>query len=130
MAEPTSTTGFLIGFSSTFGITVFGVATGLHPALLIAGFSGGLWALSIPQQHAGALSRVLFLAGSSMVAGYLSPVAAALAAAAAARLIPFWPADITRDVMQFPVAFCIGFLGLRWLGPALLRRAEKIEGET
>ncbi|MBI2306090.1 MAG: hypothetical protein HYU78_02190 [Rhodocyclales bacterium] len=126
MAEPTSTTGFLLGLSSTFGITVFGVATGLHPAILLAGFSGGLWYLSI-EQPAGALARVLFLGGSSLVAGYLAPVIAALVAAAAAKTVPFWPADITRDVLQFPVAFCVGFLGLRWIGPALLRRAQKAE---
>lgn len=128
MSEPT-TSGALIALSSSFGITIFGVATGLHPAILIAGFSGGLWALSIPQQASSWQSRLLFLGGSSMVAGYLSPIITAVAAAAAAKTIPFWPADITRDVLQFPVAFCIGFLGLRWLGPALLRRAQKVEGE-
>lgn len=126
MAEPTSTTGVVLGLSSTFGITVFGVATGLHPALLIAGFSGGLWYLSI-EQPTGTLARILFLGGSSLVAGYLAPLATAVAASAAVRMLPFWPADITRDVLQFPVAFCIGFLALRWLGPALLRRARKAE---
>ena len=128
MAEPTTTSGVLIGLSSSFGITILGVATGLHPAILIAGFSGGLWAMSI-EPPAGLLARILFLGGSSMVSGYLAPVAAAVAAAAAVKLIPFWPADVTREVLQFPVAFCVGFLGLRWIGPALLRRAEKVEGQ-
>lgn len=128
MAEPTTTSGVLIGLSSSFGITILGVATGLDPAILIAGFSGGLWALSI-QPPPGVLPRIVFLGGSSMVAGYLAPVAAAVVAAAAAKTIPFWPPDINRGVMQFPVAFCIGFLGLRWIGPALLRRAEKVEGQ-
>jgi hypothetical protein len=126
MAEPTSTSAAL-GFSA-FGLTIFGVATGLHPAILLAGLSGGLWAMSY-QPPATLLARILFLAGSSMIAGYLAPVAAAVAASAAAKLIPFWPADVTRDVLHFPVAFCVGFLGLRWLGPAMLRRANKLEGE-
>lgn len=128
MAEPT-TTSAIIGLSSAFGITVLGVATGLHPAILIAGFSGGLWAMSIAPP-AGIVARVLFLAGSSMVTGYLAPVVTAILAAAAVKTIPFWPADVTRDVLQFPVAFCVGFLGLRWIGPALLRRATRLEGET
>lgn len=124
MAEPALTTAFGL---SAFGLTVFGVATGLHPTILIAGLSGGLWAISY-KPPAGLLARILFLAGSAMIAGYVAPVAAAVAASAAAKLIPFWPADITRDVLQFPVAFCTGFLGLRWIGPAMLRRAEKLEG--
>lgn len=127
MAEPT-TTSALIGLSSAFGITLFGVATGLHPSILIAGLAGGLWALQI-NPPVGALARILFLGASSLIAGYLAPVAAAVTAAAAVKLLPFWPADVSRDVLQFPVAFCIGFLGIRWIGPALLRRAEKLEGE-
>lgn len=125
MAEPATTA---IGISSAFGLTLFGVATGLHPGILIAGLAGGLWAASY-QPPAGILARILFLAASSMVSGYLAPVAAAVAASAAARLIPFWPTDVTRDALQFPVAFCTGFLGLHWIGPAMMRRAEKLEGE-
>lgn len=127
MAEPT-TTSALIGLSSAFGITLFGVATGLHPSILITGLAGGLWALQI-NPPVGVLARILFIVTSSLIAGYLAPVAAAVAAAAAIKFLPFWPADVTRDVLQFPVALCIGFLALRWLGPALLRRAEKLEGE-
>lgn len=126
MAEPTSTAA-AFGISA-FGLTIFGFATGLHPMILISGLSGGLWAISY-NPPSGILPRVLFIGGSAMIAGYLSPVFAAVAASAAVKLIPFWPADITRDVLQFPVAFCTGFLGLRWIGPAMLRRAEKIEGE-
>ena len=126
MAEPT--TSAIIAAGTAAGLTVFGVATGLHINILIAGLFGGLWALSY-QPPAGIVARVLFLLGSSLIAGYVAPVAAAVAASAAASLVTWWPADVTREAMQYPVAFFTGFLGLRWLGPALMRRAEKLETE-
>ena len=43
MAEPATSTAAVI--ASALGLTVFGVATGLHPSLLIAGLAGGMWAL-------------------------------------------------------------------------------------
>lgn len=110
------------------GLTILGVTTGLHPPILLAGLFGGLIALSY-HPPSGVLARVCFMAGSSLIAGYVAPAAAAIAASAAASLIPWWPRDITRDVMQYPTAFLIGFLGLRWLLPALARRAQKLEGE-
>ena len=55
MAEPTSSA-VLAGATAT-GLTLFGVATGLHPAILLAGLAGGLWALSY-QEPAPALKRV------------------------------------------------------------------------
>lgn len=124
MAEPTLP--FLA--LTTAGITVMGVATGIHPGLLIAGVGGGLWALSY-QPPAGWLARVFFLLVSALVAGYITPVGAAVAASGATAMLPWWPTDITRDVLQFPIGFVIGFLAVRWFGPALLRRADKIEGE-
>ena len=110
------------------GLTVFGVTTGLHPNILLAGLFGGLIAMSY-HPPSGVLARVLFMAGSSLIAGYVAPAATAIAASAAASLISWWPRDITYQVMQFPVAFLIGFLGLRWLMPAIARRANKMEGE-
>lgn len=126
MAEPTASA--LLAAGTAAGLTVFGVATGLHINILIAGLFGGLWALSY-QPPAGIVARVLFLLGSSLVAGYVAPVLASVAASAAANLVTWWPGDVTRDVMQYPVAFFTGFLGLRWLGPALMRRAQKLEAE-
>lgn len=126
MAEPATTTAaFLL---TAAGLTLFGVATGLHPNILVAGFFGGLWALSY-QPPAGVLARAIFLACSALVSGYIAPVAAAIVASIATQLAPWWPADISRDVMQFPVAFITGFLAIRWIGPALMRRAEKLETE-
>lgn len=126
MAEPTSSA--FIAAGAAAGLTVFGVATGLHINILIAGLFGGLWALSY-QPPAGIVARVLFLLGSSLIAGYVAPVAASVAASAAANLVTWWPRDVTREAMQYPVAFFTGFLGLRFLGPALMRRAQKLEAE-
>ena len=130
MPEPTSSaTALLVTTASTAaGLTICGVATGLHPNLLVAGLCGGLWAISY-QPPSGVVARVLFLLGSSLAAGYFAPVAASIAASAAVSLLSWWPRDITREVIQYPVAFVTGFLAIRWLGPALLRRAEKLEAE-
>lgn len=126
MAEPTSSA--FIAAGAAAGLTVFGVATGLHINILIAGLFGGLWALSY-QPPAGIVARVLFLLGSSLIAGYVAPVAASIAASAATNLVTWWPRDAGREAMQYPVAFFTGFLGLRFLGPALMRRAQKLEAE-
>ena len=127
--EPTTSTSGLAIAASAAGLTVFGVTTGLHPNILLAGLFGGLIAMSY-HPPTGFIPRILFMIGSALIAGYVAPAAAAIAASAAASLISWWPRDITRDAMQYPVAFLIGFLGLRWLMPAVLRRAEKLEGET
>jgi len=127
MAEPTSSAAlFVVTNGTAAGLTVFGVATGLRIEILIAGLFGGLWAMSY-HPPAGVLARVMFMLGSSLVAGYVAPVVASVAASAATNLVTWWPRDVTRDVLQYPVAFLTGFLALRWIGPALMRRAEKLE---
>lgn len=122
MPEPATP---LIGLTAA-GITIVGIATGIHPAMLIAGLAGGLWAMSY-NPPAGTVPRLVFLACSSLVAGYLGPLAAAVGAAAALKMAPWWPSDVGRDVLQYPIGFVVGFLAIRWLGPALLRRVEKAE---
>lgn len=130
MAEPTSSVSalVLVTTGTAAGLTVFGVATGLHTNLLIAGLFGGIWALSY-QPPAGVMARILFMLGSALVAGYVAPMAASIAASAAASMFSWWPRTLTYEVIQYPVAFFTGFLGLRWMGPALMRRAEKLEAE-
>lgn len=39
MAEPSITAGTAVAT----GLTIFGISTGLDPAILIAGLAGGLW---------------------------------------------------------------------------------------
>lgn len=43
MAEPTTSVAIA---ATAAGLTVLGIATGLQPGVLLAGFAGGLWALS------------------------------------------------------------------------------------
>ena len=126
MNEPATSAFITTGTAA--GLTIFGVATGLHTNILLAGLFGGLCALSF-NAPAGVLSRVLFLLGSSLVAGYVAPIVASVAASAAANLFVWWPRDVTREALQYPVGFLTGFLGLRWILPALIRRAEKLETE-
>lgn len=127
--EPTASTSALAVTASAAGVTLFGVSTGLHPNILLAGLFGGLIAMSY-HPPAGVLARILFMVGSAIIAGYVAPAAAVLIAAGAASLLSWWPPEITHQVIQFPVAFLIGFLGLRWLMPAIDRRARKLEGES
>lgn len=128
MTEPATSTStvLLTTGSSVAGLTLFGIATGLHIHILVIGLLGGLWALYY-QPPASLAGRVCFLVVSSVVAGYFAPAAASILAAVAASQWAWWPRELTREALQYPVAFGTGFLALRWLGPALLRRAEKLE---
>jgi hypothetical protein len=117
MAEPTSSIFALT--ATTVGLTLFGVATGLHPAILLAGLAGGLWALSY-QEPAPVWKRVAVTVMASIVAGYLTP-----AVATGVTSVGAWPQAVTHDMVQHPIAVLIGLLAHRVLGPALLRIAAK-----
>lgn len=127
MTEPvTAGTAALIHVTAAGGIAVLGIATGLHPGVVLAGLAGGYWALTaLPSTGGG--SRIAFLVVSALVAGYLAPVAATLAGAAAASMLPWWPPTATQEALRFPAALIVGFLAVRWLGPALLRQARAAE---
>lgn len=122
MPEPTSS---LAATVTATGLTLFGVATGLHPSILLAGLAGGLWALSY-QEPSPAWRRIAVTVMAAVIAGYLTP-----AVAAGVTSISAWPNAVTRDLVQLPIAVLIGLLAHRVLGPALLRIAEqKIEEAT
>ena len=57
---------------------------------------------------------------AAIVAGYLAP-----AVAAAATSLSVWPATLTREMVQLPIAVMIGLLSHRVLGPGLLRIAAR-----
>lgn len=101
------------------GITLFGVSTGLDPAVLIAGFAGGVWAQSYYPPTYWA-KRVALTSLASILAGYLAPAAAAVATSY----------EIVRNVLplsalQLPTAVIVGLLAHRVLGPAFMRFARK-----
>lgn len=124
MPEPTSSAAALAAATAT-GLTIFGVATGLHPSILLAGLAGGLWALSY-QEPSPAWKRLALTVMASIVAGYLTP-----AVAAGVTSFGAWPQSVTRDVVQLPIAVLIGLLSHRVLGPALMRfAAQKAEEVT
>lgn len=117
MTEPGSSAVALTATSA--GLTIFGMATGLHPAILLAGLAGGWWALSY-QDPLPVMKRVAVTIMSAIVAGYLTP-----AVVAGVTSIGAWPQAVTKDLMQFPVAVVIGLLAHRVLGPSILRIAAK-----
>lgn len=104
---------------TTTGLAVFGVATGLHPELLIAGLAGGLWSLSYSDPMP-VFRRLAVTIISSFVAGYLTPLAVALL-----RVSSWMPADIDLQIVLLAVAVLIGFSSHSRIGPAVLRLGAK-----
>lgn len=104
---------------SAGGITLLGIATGLHPTVMLAGFAGGLWAVSYEKPPIPLARRLTWTCGSAIVAGYLTPPAVAM-------LLPSLPGRMTAELIQHGAAFLIGFTAFSHLGPALLSLAGKI----
>lgn len=101
------------------GITVLGVSTGLDPALLLAGFAGGLWAQSYsPPAHW--LQRLAATSLASILAGYFTPVAVVLLSASQTV-----KGALPGHDLQLPVAVLVGLLVQRVLGPAIMRIVRK-----
>lgn len=110
---------------SAAGITILGIATGLHPAIMIAGFAGGLWALSYQPPSSTRWARVLSTIVSSLIAGYGAPLAAVVATSAGT-----WPERVTSEMLELPMAALIGFLTYTVIGPALIRISTRATDEV
>ena len=117
MAEPATSTAAVI--ASAMGLTIFGIATGLHPSLLIAGLAGGLWALFYGEPQP-LLKRCLSAVMSALVAAWLAPVTAY-----SIQELPFTPKVLPLDVLQFPIALVLGFLAMAIVGPGLMLLSRK-----
>lgn len=104
----------------TTGLTILGIATGLDPSLLIAGFAGALWS----QSYAPASSiwhRILITTIVAVVSGYLTPAAAmGLASLDTAK-----NAALTFEVLKWPVAVLFGLLAHSVIGPAVMKYAAR-----
>ena len=111
MSEPVSA-GY-VGVTAG-GITVLGIITGLHPALMLAGAAGGWWAMSYQLQMTvlGRLNRILL---SSIVAAWGAPVAAA----AAASIIPS-SVSLPHSAIELGFSLIIGLVTIDVLGRGLL----------
>lgn len=122
MAEPTTSAAAFI--AATTGLTLFGVATGLHPGLLLAGMAGGLWALNYLPRMAW-YQRVCSASVGAVVASWFAP-----AVSIGISSLSWWPKGITLDIVQFPVAVVLGLLAHSVIGPAMLsagkRKAEEL----
>jgi hypothetical protein len=115
MAEPSISAGAALAT----GLTILGVSTGLDPAVLIAGVSGGLWAQSYHPPTA-IWRRVALIALAAILAGYLAPVFTAFIAMS----------DTVRGIISFAalqlfIAVIVGLTSHRVLGPAFMRFAAK-----
>ena len=120
MIDPSTQSAVAVAVTGA-GITVFGVALGLHPELLLAGFCGAMWSLSICDPMP-ALRRITVSTISTFVAGYLTP---ALSAVVLAHNVSWLPPNLTGEIVQYPLAMMIGFLSHQVIGPWLLRAAGK-----
>lgn len=119
MAEPSVAAGTVVAA----GLTVFGISTGLDPAILIAGLAGGLWAQTYyPPTPLGRRAALVILA--AILAGYLAPIFAALAASFEIVRTVFAPGSLHP-----PFAVLVGLTSHRVLGPAVMRFAAKKAGE-
>ena len=115
MSEPIQAIAVHAGGGVASGmLSLFGVATGLHPMLLAAGMIGGWWALShLPEMDN--MQRAKTIVVSGFVGAWSSP-AFALGLASLA----WWPASLTMDVACFPISILAGFLTYIVLTPAVI----------
>ena len=104
---------------ATGGLTVFGVVTGLHPMLLVAGFVGCWWYNSyMPELKIG--QRIASSVIAALVAAWITPPVISWLTA-----LPWWPDTVPALTAGFPGALAVGFLTHKVIGPALLRSAQK-----
>ncbi|MER2518580.1 MAG: hypothetical protein ABTR92_19650 [Candidatus Accumulibacter phosphatis] len=106
--------------ASAAGLSLFGISTGLHIDLLLAGFAGALFALSFDDPKPF-LRRGLVTLSSACVAAYITPLSVVLF-----RLQTPLPDEITQDILLPAVAVAGGFLSRRLLGPAAFKLADKL----
>lgn len=122
MPEPAATVVAAVGMTAA-GLSIFGIATGLHPELMAAGVAGGWLSLSYLPAMA---------VGQRISTAVLSAVAAAWGAPAVAGSLigqPWVPAGLTYDVLRFPLAMGIGLMLHTVLAPGLMALAKrKMEG--
>lgn len=105
MTEPATTTA-AHALAGT-GIMVAGIATGLPADLIFPSFVGALWALKTAEQG-GPWARVLQVVAGTLFAAW----SAAPASLGAAGVIP-QVAQIDPGMLRYPLAFAIGWGGLR-----------------
>lgn len=118
MPEPTSSSAAAFALTAS-GLSVFGLVTGIHPMLLVAGFVGGWWynsygqAMPIGQRISSGLIAAL-------VAAWMAPPIVAWLTGS-----EWWPKSVPAAGFSLAAALVIGFLTHKVVGPTLLRLAQK-----
>lgn len=105
---------------ATGGITVFGLITGLHPMLIVAGFVGCWWYNSYGKKPMALGQRLGSATIAGLVAAWTTPPVVAWITST-----PWWPPAVPALIVGFPIALTLGFLTHRVLGPKLIAVAEK-----
>ena len=111
-------------------VTLLGINTGLRPDLLLAGFFGGLVAISVLDSVPGAtdtwrtllatsVQRLFSMVSSALIAAYLAPISA--------PLVSWLPAGMA-DSALLAVAFGFGAGGQRLLRKFLTRLENTLAG--
>lgn len=108
------------------GLTVFGVATGIHPVLLIAGAAGGYWGLSyVPPM--GFMQRFTTVLLSALVAAWGAPLFAGVVGSflnSLAQAAGMGPLNLAHPGFAGLLALALGVLANPVLIPALVRQAR------
>ena len=135
MAEPATTTasaaiGAAVPALAVPLVTFLGINTGLRPELLLAGFFGGLVAISARDSVPGAtdtlrtllatsLQRLFAMVCSALIAAYLAPISA--------PLMSWLPPGLAESAL-LAVAFGFGASGQRLLRKFLTRLENTLAG--
>lgn len=122
MPEPTTSTA--AGLAAGGGLMLFGIVTGLHPALLITGAAGGWWALGYQTEPMPITRRISALVLAALSAAWGTPPSVAFLLS-----LGWLPVTVTAELIQYPVALVTGLLTHNVIGPGLMKLAsKKIEG--
>lgn len=114
MAEPIAPT------LASGGLVVLGIATGINPMFLVAGFIGCWWYNTYVQPPLPIIQRLTSALIAALVAAWTAPPVLAWLTGS-----PWWPAYVPAPTVGFPLALAAGFLTHRVIGPGLLRIAQK-----
>ena len=111
MSEPA--TSAIVSVTQASGITLFGIATGLDPVLIVAGAAGGWWALSYLESPGRALARANRIALSSILAAWGSPVVVEL------NFLPL-PENLPEFPLKIVISIGIGLIAIDIIGKGLM----------
>lgn len=114
MAEPITPT------IASGGLVVLGIATGIDPMFLVAGFIGCWWYNTYVQPPLPIIQRLTSGLIAALVAAWTAPPLLAWITGSA-----WWPTHVPATTVGFSLALAVGFLTHRVIGPGLLRLAQK-----